>query len=264
MVSLSLMARLLEAVRPDARLVLVGDPGQLTSIEAGAVLGDIVGPSRCAGPAMRRAATACTATAARHRRDRRGDPARRRRRGRSSSSRAGAEDVTWIDADATSRGAAMRSSRVRAARGRAASASLAAARAGDARAALDALGAFRVLCAHRRGPHGVARVERRDRGLAGAAWPIADRARWYVGRPLLVTENDYELRLFNGDTGVVVRTGDGRMRRRLRAPRRAASHFSPPRLRAGRDRVRDDDPQEPGLAVRHRRRAAARAATRGC
>ena len=42
MVSLSLMARLVEAVRPQARLVLVGDPGQLTSIEAGAVLGDIV------------------------------------------------------------------------------------------------------------------------------------------------------------------------------------------------------------------------------
>ena len=52
MVSLSLMARLVEAVRPDARLVLVGDPGQLTSIEAGAVLGDIVGPA-AAGPAMR-------------------------------------------------------------------------------------------------------------------------------------------------------------------------------------------------------------------
>ena len=44
MVSLSLMARLLEAVRPDARLILVGDPEQLASVEAGAVLGDIVGP----------------------------------------------------------------------------------------------------------------------------------------------------------------------------------------------------------------------------
>ena len=43
MVSLSLMARLVEAVRADARLILVGDPGQLASIEAGAVLGDIVG-----------------------------------------------------------------------------------------------------------------------------------------------------------------------------------------------------------------------------
>jgi exodeoxyribonuclease V alpha subunit len=29
---------------------------------------------------------------------------------------------------------------------------------------------------------------------------------WYAGRPLLVTENDYELRLYNGDTGVVVQS----------------------------------------------------------
>src|SRR5207244_1009080 len=36
---------LVEAIRPDARLVLVGDPGQLASVEAGAVLGDIVGPA---------------------------------------------------------------------------------------------------------------------------------------------------------------------------------------------------------------------------
>ena len=40
-----LMARLLEAIRPDARLILVGDPEQLASVEAGAVLGDIVGPA---------------------------------------------------------------------------------------------------------------------------------------------------------------------------------------------------------------------------
>ena len=45
MVSLSLMARLLEAIRPGARIVLVGDPEQLASVEAGAVLGDIVGPA---------------------------------------------------------------------------------------------------------------------------------------------------------------------------------------------------------------------------
>ena len=45
MVSLPLMARLLDAVRPDSRLVLVGDPGQLASVEAGSVLSDIAGPS---------------------------------------------------------------------------------------------------------------------------------------------------------------------------------------------------------------------------
>ena len=42
MVSLTLMARLLEALAPATRLVLVGDPDQLASVEAGAVLGDLV------------------------------------------------------------------------------------------------------------------------------------------------------------------------------------------------------------------------------
>ena len=47
-----------------------------------------------------------------------------------------------------------------------------------------------------------------------------------------MTENDYGLRLYNGDTGVVVATGDGRRR----APRSSAaarsSTFSPARLGA--------------------------------
>ncbi len=62
MVSLSLMARLVEAVRSDARLILVGDPEQLASVEAGAVLGDIVGPAaggmRMRSPARERLAAA--------------------------------------------------------------------------------------------------------------------------------------------------------------------------------------------------------------
>ena len=42
MVSLTMMGRLLEALRPDSQLVLVGDPRQLTSVGAGAVLSDLV------------------------------------------------------------------------------------------------------------------------------------------------------------------------------------------------------------------------------
>ena len=63
MVSLSLMAKLVEAVRPDARLILVGDPAQLTSVEAGAVLGDVVGPA-VTGLRMRAPARAALAAAA--------------------------------------------------------------------------------------------------------------------------------------------------------------------------------------------------------
>jgi exodeoxyribonuclease V alpha subunit len=32
---------------------------------------------------------------------------------------------------------------------------------------------------------------------------------WYLGRPVMVTVNDYGLRLFNGDTGVVVAREEG-------------------------------------------------------
>jgi exodeoxyribonuclease V alpha subunit len=93
------------------------------------------------------------------------------------------------------------------------SAVLHAARAGDAGVALDALRTFRLLCAHRRGPHGVAAWTARIEGwLAEALDRFAAGERWYVGRPLLVTENDYSLRLYNGDTGVVVQGDDGQLR----------------------------------------------------
>ena len=52
MVSLPLLARLLDAVRPAARVVLVGDPFQLASIEAGTVMGDLVGPAPDDGGAV--------------------------------------------------------------------------------------------------------------------------------------------------------------------------------------------------------------------
>ena len=42
MVSLTMMARLLEALRPQTRLILMGDPDQLASVDAGAVLADLV------------------------------------------------------------------------------------------------------------------------------------------------------------------------------------------------------------------------------
>ena len=80
---------------------------------------------------------------------------------------------------------------------------------GEAQRALQALGRFRILCAHRRGPYGVASWTARLEGwLADAIEGFASDERWYVGRPLLVTENDYELRLNNGDTGVIMRSDE--------------------------------------------------------
>ena len=44
MVDFAMMAKLIDAVSPDARLILIGDPNQLASVEAGTVLSDLAGP----------------------------------------------------------------------------------------------------------------------------------------------------------------------------------------------------------------------------
>jgi exodeoxyribonuclease V alpha subunit len=240
MVSLTLMARLVAAVRPDARLILVGDSAQLVSIEAGAVLGDIVGPA-AAEPAMRADARERLSAATgvdlptrdggqasssigdgiivlEHLHRFGGEIAslaRAVRRGDSGAAldvlRSATSEVQWIDVDVAAPEAGEAMAPVRDAATEAASAVIGAAAAGDTAAALEAVATFRLLCAHRRGDHGVetwgARVEA---WLSQALDGFAGRERWYFGRPLLVTENDYSVGLYNGDTGVVVARSDGR------------------------------------------------------
>jgi exodeoxyribonuclease V alpha subunit len=220
MVSLSLMARLIEALRTGARLILVGDPGQLASIEAGAVLGDIVGAgAEGAGPGLgaHRSGPPGPEIVVLDRVHRFGGGIARLATAIRSGDgdavmellRAGADDVTWLDLDVAEQDALPAVSEPALA---AARATLRAARAGQAREALDALGSFRILCAHRRGPYGVATwTARMESWLAAELADLDPEDRWYIGRPLLVNENDYELRLNNGDTGVIVALGDGRV-----------------------------------------------------
>jgi exodeoxyribonuclease V alpha subunit len=75
---------------------------------------------------------------------------------------------------------------------------------GDAAAALEILGQHRMLCAHRRGPYGVAHWNRQIERWMAELTDMPLWAPWYPGRPVLVTANDYGLGLYNGDTGVAV------------------------------------------------------------
>lgn len=248
MVSAGLMARLLEAVRPEARLVLLGDPGQLSSVEAGMVLADVAGPAASAmtmseaGRARLRAVTGADlpVVPAPPGSDRPlGDSVvvlRTNHRfrgalgGLSAALQAGsaeqvldvlragpghdgpgyagrdpdAEGVSWIEADPESAPAAALS-RVRALVTAWGGAMRSAALAGDGPGCLEVLGSLRVLCGHRHGPSGAgAWNERIEAWLAESDPRLASEGRWYPGRPVMVTINDYGLRLFNGDTGVTV------------------------------------------------------------
>ena len=212
MVSTSMMAKLVEAIGAEARLILVGDPDQLASVEAGAVLGDIVGPAgddTVPAPqspigdgivVLRRVHRFGGAIAELARAIRRGDV-----EATLAVLRAGHDDVEWIETDARATDASASLGSVRDRIVDAGRQISRAAAAGDAPAALDALGAMRVLCAHRRGPYGVTGwTTRIERWLAESIDGYAADGIWYIGRPLLVTANDYTLGLYNGDTGVIV------------------------------------------------------------
>lgn len=205
MVALTQMARLLEAVRPDARLVLVGDADQLASIEAGAVLADVVEgledhPDQPVARlrTVHRFGGAIGALA---------DALRRNDPDAALAVLTGDDpavhlidptDQTAIDevsADVVQRATAL----------------WRAAEAGDAETALAELDGHRLLCAHREGRFGVRGWNGRiELGLAESTG-ASHYTEWYPGRPVLVTANNSTLGIWNGDVGVTMRRPDGRL-----------------------------------------------------
>lgn len=218
MVSLTMMARLLEAVRPQSRLLLVGDPHQLASVEAGAVLADVVdGLSSGVDAPIATLVTAHrfgTSISELGSAIREGDGDRVLK-----VLSAGGPNIEWLDPENSDireecgnsenqRGPEYSVDQLRAVLLDKALAVREAASSGDGYEALKMLGQHRLLCAHRQGPYGVSywnhQVQRWLAENTGAPlW-----SSWYVGRPVLVSANNYGLGLFNGDVGVtIVRDG---------------------------------------------------------
>jgi exodeoxyribonuclease V alpha subunit len=207
MVSLPLMAHLLDAVRLDATLILSGDPFQLASVEAGAVLGEIVAPfaaERPRGPLagsivllerVHRFAT-LSPIAALSDAIRTGDADKAVALLRDDTS----GDLSWVDATQDKEVARLQREVADSAVG-----VVRAAQEGDAVTGLRLAGKLKVLCATRLGPLGVSRWTTLIESLAEADLPEMRRAKpWYVGRPVIATRNNSLNGVFNGDTGLVV------------------------------------------------------------
>jgi exodeoxyribonuclease V alpha subunit len=208
MLSLALTSRLVEALRPDARLVLIGDPDQLESVDAGAVLADVVAAS--ADP--RSSLAGRVVRLGRSRRQDASSPigplAEAIRAGHADEAlallRGSSAELSFVEADDPTLAAPATAVRnvvlppIAAAR--------TAARNGRTRAALDAMSSVRILCAHRRGRFGA------DAWNSLVETWVLDGApgrRNFAGRALLVTRNDLRNGLSNGDSGVMVTTPDG-------------------------------------------------------
>ena len=86
---------------------------------------------------------------------------------------------------------------------------LAAAKLGDPAQAFAAFNAFRALCAQREGPWGVSGINEALEARIKRRSQVASRERWYVGRPVMVRQNDYALGLFNGDIGICLHSEHG-------------------------------------------------------
>lgn len=63
---------------------------------------------------------------------------------------------------------------------------------------------FRILCALRGGPYGVYALNLMVEQVLREEGLIRRDSRWYRGRPVLITKNDYNLKLFNGDMGIIL------------------------------------------------------------
>ncbi len=221
MVDLALMAKLLDALPPNARLILLGDKDQLCAVEAGAVFAELcegrgldtqaaaeierlTGQPVPPGTPTSQLGEAVVLLTHSHRfagNSGIGELARRINSGDAPGTLAllqeARADLSWHAEPQ------LNELHRRLLEGYAPY--LAAARTGDPALAFDAFNAFRVLTAQREGAWGVAglneALEARFRRQPGE--------RWYTGRAVMVRQNDYALGLFNGDIGLCLNTPNG-------------------------------------------------------
>jgi exodeoxyribonuclease V alpha subunit len=235
MVDLALMSKLFQAVPQEARIILLGDKDQLTSVEAGYILGDICNTGAAIHLSKEFGKLYAAST---------GETLDLKMRPRESliqdtivelqqnyrfksqggifmltrAINAGAaeaafqilrdksqSEVSWrASPSARSLGAVLREKVI----------------GGyqryleidDPAEALAKFGEFQILCALRNGPYGVGELNRLAEQSLSEANLVGREGQWYRGRPIMITRNDYNLRLFNGDIGLAFPDLDGEMR----------------------------------------------------
>jgi exodeoxyribonuclease V alpha subunit len=201
MIDLALMSKLVTALRKESRLIILGDKDQLASVDPGAVLGDICRQSEHTSlkscmvhltknyrfgeaSGIFKAAQAVNA----------GVPDNAFNIINHSSY----TDITWKDyQDITHINPALAEkiswqSRYLNFQN-------------NPQKALMALNTFRVLCAVRKGPFGVERLNSSIAKIMASKGLIQPNRRWYHGRPIMITKNDHSIGLYNGDVGLILK-----------------------------------------------------------
>ena len=224
MVDLPLMAKLLDAVPHEARLLLLGDRDQLASVEPGAIFGDICSVAEAAGwsesfkEGIKPYGLDLSASSPNDggplqdsmtvlRRSYRfgadsgiGQLSRSIQAGDNDTairllSTKGLPDVVWEDA---ANPASLQNRLER----WILEAYAGCLQAASAEQAFASFARSRILCAVRHGPCGVAFLNNLAEDVLARKGLVRSRGAWYAGRPVMMNRNDYQIRLFNGDIGI--------------------------------------------------------------
>jgi exodeoxyribonuclease V alpha subunit len=266
MIDLELMDALLDALPASAPLILIGDANQLPAIDAGQILADLATPEEQlrapvavlaksyrmdtadpAGRAVYELSRAVQSGELAKLGDRASSPAVARTPGTLAFT--GAE---WVDTTKARRplevtlqvaetawhafngrralDAAQRVFRF--VDGRIDPAQVA-----DLEALWTMLGRGRLLTVTRALPTGSIAINEHLHELALAVTSVSMRPEFVPGEPVMITANDYERGLFNGDQGIVVRADEGLDKHHFRAVFRIGGELRPFAIEALRDRL---------------------------
>ncbi|MFC1843738.1 exodeoxyribonuclease V subunit alpha [Thermodesulfobacteriota bacterium] len=241
MVDLPLMAKLMQAVPDSARLILLGDRHQLASVQPGSVLGDICNPevmntftaafsqkiSEITGQSLPSASTCSRKGLSAGMQDsfvelvdnyRFSDESGIARLSRAVKNGDENEALELLLADETNQvswsdipGPAELEKKLLNWPGFSQYASMQHTKEADACFAV--MDNFRILCGLRRGPFGMEKINwLLARSLAIANRPLSrassnqlkQESHFSAGQPLMITRNDYNLQLYNGDVGIIM------------------------------------------------------------
>jgi exodeoxyribonuclease V alpha subunit len=227
MVDLALMAKLVQALHQGTRLVLLGDKDQLASVEAGAVLGDIcdtgrvLGFSETFGDAVQKVTRCVVPTIPKknavssirncivhlNKNFRFGDNTGIGRISRAINAGDSPEalsllkrnrygDIQWEKHSCYGAfKSGIKNMVIKQLRETL--------NARSVKTGISRFDRFRVLCALRQGPYGVAGMNNLVEQILIDEGLIEPDKRWYQGRPILINSNDYNIKLYNGDVGIV-------------------------------------------------------------
>lgn len=205
MIDISLMTHLFEAVPPSAKLILLGDKDQLASVETGSIFRDL-----CSGRALAAQMTLLQTSYRFNEADGVGQLAQAIREADEARLLAVLTSSEFADVTLDESSAGLDAAWLRDGW----QDYIAAVNDGAVEAIFNAFNALRILTPLRQGRQGVETLNAWGDGVMQRVLPAHTGAQrpWYVGRPVMVTQNDYRQNLFNGDIGIALPDANGDLR----------------------------------------------------